>query len=334
MKNIAVLGCGFGTALSIMCRQMGYDVTLWSPFAEEIAAIRREGEHRKLLPGIKLPEGIRLTCDLSCTAHADMILLAVPSHAVRATAQKLASIISPRCLLVNVAKGLEEESLLRLSQVIAEELPQNPLVVLSGPSHAEEVGRGQPTTVVAASADHNAAEAVQDLLMNQSLRIYVNDDLTGVELGGALKNIIALAAGVLDGLGYGDNAKAALLTRGITEISRLGCALGARQDTFAGLTGIGDLIVTCTSPHSRNRRAGILIGQGKTAAEAVAAVGTVEGYRSARCAYALARRTGVEMPIIEQVYQVLFEGKAAGEAVECLMARPKKHEMERSWLTR
>ena len=234
--------------------------------------------------------------------------------------------------MVNVAKGLEDGSYKRLSQVLEEELPQQRIVALSGPSHAEEVGRGAPTTVTVASRERAAAEEVQDLLMNPTLRLYVSDDVIGVELGGALKNVIALAAGIADGLQLGDNAKAALMTRGITEIARLGVAMGARTETFAGLAGIGDLIVTCTSMHSRNRRAGILIGQGENAQEAVRQVGTVEGYPCAKTAYELSRKLQVEMPIVEQAYGVLYQRKDPSQALRDLMSRPKRHESEVIWL--
>ncbi|MFA9381749.1 MAG: NAD(P)H-dependent glycerol-3-phosphate dehydrogenase, partial [Acetanaerobacterium sp.] len=310
-----------------------HEVTLWSAFEPEIELLRTKRENPRLLPGIKLPETVTLTTDADCAAGQDIVLFAVPSGALHEVAGRFAGIIAPETVVVNVGKGLEEESLRRLSQVLEEFLPRNRIVVLSGPSHAEEVARGVPTTVVAASTDHKAAEFVQDALMNPSFRIYVNDDVVGVELGGALKNIIALAAGIIDGLGLGDNSKAALMTRGITEMARLGVLLGGRTETFAGLSGIGDLIVTCTSMHSRNRRAGILIGQGATAEDAIREVGmTVEGYRSAKCAYRLAQRVSVEMPIVNEVYRILYEGKNAREALDDLMGRSKKHEGEEIWL--
>lgn len=241
--------------------------------------------------------------------------------------------MSVNTVAVNTGKGLEDDSLKRMSEVLEEALPANqPIVVLSGPSHAEEVALGMPTTVVAASKDSKYSDYVQSVMSNNMFRIYINNDLVGCELGGSLKNVIALCAGICDGMGFGDNTKAALMTRGITEIARLGVALGGKTDTFAGLTGIGDLIVTCTSMHSRNRRAGILIGQGVTPQEAVDRVGTVEGYICTRAAYNLAKKVGIDMPITEQCYRVLFEGLSAKAAVNNLMGRPKRHEAETVWV--
>ncbi len=241
--------------------------------------------------------------------------------------------MSVNTVAVNTGKGLEDDSLKRMSEVLEEALPANqPIVVLSGPSHAEEVALGMPTTVVAASKDSKYSDYVQSVMSNNMFRIYINNDLVGCELGGSLKNVIALCAGICDGMGFGDNTKAALMTRGITEIARLGVALRGKTDTFAGLTGIGDLIVTCTSMHSRNRRAGILIGQGVTPQEAVDRVGTVEGYICTRAAYNLAKKVGIDMPITEQCYRVLFEGLSAKAAVNNLMGRPKRHEAETVWV--
>ncbi|WP_040197462.1 NAD(P)H-dependent glycerol-3-phosphate dehydrogenase [Candidatus Soleaferrea massiliensis] len=334
MADITVLGAGgFGVALSVMLERFAHRVTLWSAFSEEIEAIKRDGEHKKLLPGVPVPDSIQLTDDISCVAGKELVIFAVPSFAVRQVAQKAVSYLDENTIAANVAKGLERGTLKRLSQVLAEELPRNKVVVLSGPSHAEEVARGIPTTIVCASDDRESAQKVQDIIMNKTLRIYVNDDLIGVELGAALKNVIALAAGINDGLGLGDNSKAALMTRGITEIARLGCALGSQRETFAGLSGIGDLIVTCTSMHSRNRRAGILIGEGNTAAQAIEKVGmTVEGYISCKCAYDLSHKAGIEMPIIDQMYEVLYNDKKARDAIRDLMERPKRHESEMVWL--
>lgn len=334
MADIAVLGAGaFGTALAVLTAGEGHRVTLWASSAASLEAIARDGENRRRLPGVPVPDSIHLSSDLEDVRQAELILLAVPSFAVRETARRLRSYFSPeRQIVVSVAKGLEADTLKRFSQVIEEELSAPP-VILSGPSHAEEIAVRVPTTVVAASVRRADAERVQEILMNPALRIYVNDDVTGVELGGALKNIIALAVGACDGLGLGDNARAALMTRGITEIARLGVAMGAKSETFAGLSGIGDLIVTCTSRHSRNRRAGILIGQGISSQEAVEKVGsTVEGYFAADAAYRLSRRLGVEMPIIRQVHQVLHEGKHPKQAIADLMERPKRHESEVIWL--
>lgn len=332
MANIAILGCGFGTALAVLFDKYGHKITLWSPFEEEVEQISRERENKKLLPGVKISDTISLTNDLNCVREAEVVILAVPSMHIRQTVRKLNGLVNEKAIIVNVAKGLEEDTLFRLSQVIKSELPENSIVSLSGPSHAEEVARDMPTTVVASSENMDAAVKVQDLLTNRTLRIYVNSDLVGVELGGMLKNVIALCAGVCDGLGYGDNTKAALITRGITEIARLGVAMGAKTETFAGLTGIGDLVVTCTSMHSRNRRAGILIGKGIDPEEAVRQIGTVEGYYATKVGWKLKQRYNVEMPILEQCYLVLFEGKRPVEAVNDLMSRSLKHETESTWL--
>ncbi len=334
MAKIVVLGSGgWGTALAVTAFRNGHEVWLWSKFPQEIEEIKKHGENKKLLPGVAIPEEIRLTSDLSCINAAGLIVMAVPSFAVRQTAGLLKPFLTAGATVVNVSKGLEEGSLKRLSAVIQEELPEAKVAVLSGPSHAEEVSRGIPTTVVAAAAEMPVAEYVQELFASGTFRIYTNSDIAGVELGGALKNVIALCAGVCDGLGLGDNTKAALMTRGITEIARLGEALGARSETFGGLSGIGDLIVTCTSMHSRNRRAGILIGEGKTAAQAIQEIGmTVEGYHAAKTAKELADKTGVEMPIVEQCYAVLYQDLSAKQAISNLMSRPYKHEMEQIWI--
>lgn len=332
MSKIAVLGAGgFGTALAVMADKYGNEVLLWSAFETEIEAIRAHSENRKLLPGVAVQSSILLTSKIEELTNCELYILAVPSFAVREVARTLAGVVGKDAPVVNVAKGFEPNTLKRLSQVISEELPLNPVVILSGPSHAEEVARGIPTTVVASSTRFESALLVQDLLMNETLRIYANDDIIGAEIGGALKNIIALAAGICDGLELGDNTKAALMTRGLTEITRLGCAMGAKRETFAGLTGIGDLIVTCTSMHSRNRRAGILIGQGMPPEDAVKKIGTVEGYVAGRSAFLLAKQYGVEMPIVEQLCKVLFEGVSVGTALQALMERPKKHEVEKSF---
>lgn len=334
MAKIVVLGSGgWGTALAVTAFRNGHEVWLWSKFPQEIEEIKKHGENKKLLPGVAIPEDICLTSDFSCINAADLVVMAVPSFAVRQTAGLLKPFLTAGITVVNVSKGLEEGSLKRLSAVIQEELPEAKVAVLSGPSHAEEVSRGIPTTVVAAAAEMPVAEYVQELFASGTFRIYTNSDIAGVELGGALKNVIALCAGVCDGLGLGDNTKAALMTRGITEIARLGEALGARAETFGGLSGIGDLIVTCTSMHSRNRRAGILIGQGKTAVQAIQEIGmTVEGYHAAKTAKELADKTGVEMPIVEQCYAVLYQDLSAKQAISNLMGRPYKHEMEQIWI--
>ena len=270
---------------------------------------------------------------MSACKECEVVVLATPSFAVRETAAKLKTFVQPGTVLVIVSKGIEKGTSLLLGQVVEEEIGDCPVVVFSGPSHAEEVSRHLPTTVVSASKDKAAAELVQDLFMNDYLRVYTSGDVVGVELGGALKNVIALCAGVSDGMGFGDNTKAALMTRGLTEMARLGVALGGREETFAGLSGVGDLIVTCTSMHSRNRRAGILIGQGKTAEEAMKEVGAVvEGYYAAATAKALADQVGVEIPIIQAAYDALYHGKDARQALNELMSRSRKHEIEDSWI--
>lgn len=280
---------------------------------------------------MKIPEEIAIVTDFGCPGEAELVLIAVPSSAVRSVSAQLHGRLAPGAVVVCVSKGFEPETLKRMDEVIAEELPENPCVILSGPSHAEEVAKGIPTTVVAACRDLDMAERVQMTLSGDTFRIYVTDDVIGAELGGALKNVIALAAGALDGLGLGDNTKAALMTRGVAEMARLGVALGAQADTFAGLSGMGDLIVTAAQ-HSRNRRAGILIGQGHTPEAAVKIVGTVEGYLAARAAWQLAQQNGVEMPITEQCYRVCYKGQDPKEALRALMGRPKKQESESAWI--
>ncbi len=329
MANIAVFGAGgWGTALAVMSNRHGHTVKLWSPFEEEIASIRRHGQHRKLLPDIAVDPSICLTCDAAVAAEADLVILAVPSFAIADTAARLRPYLKPGAVVANAGKGLEEKTYRRFTEVIAEALPGIRAVALSGPSHAEEVGRGIPTVVVSASQDLEAATYVQDLLMNPAFRIYTVQDVIGVELGGALKNVIALAAGICDGYGMGDNTKAALMTRGLTEIARLGVKMGADPATFFGLSGMGDLIVTCGSMHSRNRRAGMLIGEGIPPAEAVKRIGTVEGYLVAGTAHELAQKMGVDMPIAEACYRICYENYPLSEAVQALMTRPGKHEQE------
>ena len=332
MAKVTVLGSGgFGVALSLLSERLGHQVTLWSAFEEEIALLKKDREHKKLLPGIAIPPSIVLTADMDCLKEAQLVIFAVPSFVVRKVAAQAKPYLNGQALVVNVAKGLEEGSLLRLSQVLEEELP-NTVVALSGPSHAEEVGRQIPTTVGVSSRDIRAAEQVQEMLMDKSFRIYTNSDLVGVEMGATVKNAIALAAGICDGMGLGDNTKAALITRGISEMARLGLKMGGRSETFAGLSGIGDLIVTCNSMHSRNRRAGILIGQGISAAEAVKQVGTVEGYFATKLVYELAQANQVNMPIISECYQVCYHDKPPRQAIADLMSRPRTHEMEHNWL--
>ncbi len=334
MADFTILGMGgFGLSLAVMLNNFGHNVTVWSAFEQEVEDIRRDGENKQKLPGVRISDEIRLTNDISLVNGADIVIFGIPTRKLREVAQKAAPHMSVNTVAVNTGKGLEDDTLKRMSEVLEEELPANqPIVVLSGPSHAEEVALGMPTTVVAASKDSKYSDYVQSVMSNNMFRIYINNDLVGCELGGSLKNVIALCAGICDGMGFGDNTKAALMTRGITEIARLGVALGGKTDTFAGLTGIGDLIVTGTSMHSRDRRAGILIGQGVTPQEAVDRVGTVEGYICTRAAYNLAKKVGIDMPITEQCYRVLFEGLSAKAAVNNLMGRPKRHEAETVWV--
>lgn len=327
MAKIVILGSGgFGLSLAIMAEHCGHDVTVWSKFQSEIDDIRSHGEHVQKLPGVPVSESIAMTSDISCVKGCEVLIFGIPSSFVRDVAKAASPYVDDNMVIVNTGKGLEEGSLKTLSEVIKEEIHTDKLVVLSGPSHAEELARCVPTTIVAASENHDAAELVQREFGNSYLRIYLNDDVKGCEIGGALKNIIALCVGVCDGLGYGDNTKAALMTRGIHEIARLGKACGANIATFSGLTGIGDLIVTCTSMHSRNRRAGILIGQGVSPEEAVERVGTVEGYFCCKAAYELSRRLGIEMPITEQLNEVLFNGGDVRLALGALMNRPQNYE--------
>ena len=329
MAKIVILGSGgFGLAIAIMAKQCGkHDVTVWSKFQSEIDDIRAHGEHQQKLPGVQIPNEIVLTSDISCIKGCDILIFGIPSSFVRGVAKEAKPFIDEHMTIVNTGKGLEENSLKRLSEVIEEELGVKDLVVLSGPSHAEEVARCVPTTMACASKNAEAAKYIQSELGNSFLRLYLNDDVIGCELGGALKNIIALCCGICGGMGYGDNTKAALMTRGIHEIARLGKACGAKVETFSGLTGIGDLIVTCTSMHSRNRRAGILIGQGISPEEAGKRVGTVEGYCCCNAAYQLAKKMGVEMPITEQLNKVLFEGGDVRDALGKLMNRPQIYEV-------
>ncbi|MDD3368335.1 MAG: NAD(P)H-dependent glycerol-3-phosphate dehydrogenase [Lachnospiraceae bacterium] len=330
MSKIAILGAGsWGIALSVLLHQNGHEITVWSIVEAEIAMLQKEHEHKDKLPGVKLPSDMKFTSDLkSAVADKDVLVLAVPSVYTRSTAKSLAPFVAAGQIIVNVAKGIEENTLMTLSEIIEEEIPQANVAVLSGPSHAEEVGKGLPTTIVVGAHKKETAEYLQNIFMSDVFRVYSSPDVLGMELGGALKNVVALAAGIADGLCYGDNTKAALITRGIAEITRLGTAMGGKAETFAGLTGIGDLIVTCASMHSRNRRAGILIGQGKSYEEAMAEVKmVVEGVYSTKAAVALAKKYEIQMPIIEQVNAVLFEGKTAAEAVKDLMMRDKKVEI-------
>lgn len=329
MANIGVIGAGsWGIALSVLLSNNGHEVKVWSIIEDEITMLKENHEHKDKLPGVILSDRITFTSNLQeAVENKDLLVLAVPSPYVRSTAASLREVVSEGQLIVNVAKGVEESTLMTLSQVIEEEVPQAEVAVLSGPSHAEEVGRGIPTTIVVGAQKKETAEWIQNIFMSDVFRVYISPDVLGIELGAALKNVVALAAGIADGLGYGDNTKAALITRGIAEISRLGMAMGGRFETFCGLSGIGDLIVTCASMHSRNRRAGILIGQGKTMDEAMKEVKmVVEGVYSAKAAMGLAEKYHVQIPIIEQVNKVLFENKPAAEAMKELMTRDKKIE--------
>lgn len=329
MADITVLGAGsWALGLSLLLKDNGHKVTVWSALPEEIRLLSEKHENPKYLPGIYLPEDILLTEKIDeAVSGAEVIVLAVASRFTRETAKRLSGLIPKEVVIVNVAKGIESGSLLTLSEQIREELPENPVAVLSGPSHAEEVARRMPTLVTIACEDEEIAKRLQKIFASPLFRVYTSTDVLGIEIGGALKNVIALAAGMGDGLGYGDNVKAALITRGISEIARLALKMGAHPETLYGLSGIGDLIVTCDSMHSRNRRAGILIGQGKSMEEAVSEVNmVVEGIVSAKAAFDLAKKYDVEMPIITQVNKVLFEGQSPREAVDLLMMRDLKAE--------
>lgn len=329
--KIAVIGAGsWGTALSVSLSGNGHTIKIWDVDKSHLEELSENRENTRYLPGVKLPDSVQISYTVGeAIEGSDIVLFSAPSQHFRSALNGALPYLKPEMVLVNVAKGIEQKTLKRLSEIAFEKLPNAKYVVLSGPSHAEEVGRGMPTTLVSASEELELAEYIQDVFMSDRLRIYTNSDVAGVELGGALKNIIALGAGISDGMGYGDNAKAALMTRGITEIARLGVKLGANLSTFSGLTGIGDLIVTCTSMHSRNRRCGILIGEGMKPSEAVKEVGmVVEGIYTAEAAYELAKQIGVEMPITEQIYQVINESTDAREAVKSLMTRQRKHETE------
>ena len=334
MERIGIIGSGtWGTAIAVLLHNNGHQVTLWSAIPEEIEEIGRTHRHKNL-PEVTLPEDITYTADLEEAMRDKRILvMAVPSVFVRSTARRMKPLCKDGQIVVDLAKGIEENSLKTMSEIIKEEIPQCEAAVLSGPSHAEEVSRGLPTTCVAGSRKRQVAEEIQSIFMSPFFRVYTSPDVRGIEVGAALKNVIALAAGIADGLGYGDNTKAALVTRGIAEIARLGTAMGGKPQTFAGLSGIGDLIVTCASMHSRNRRAGILIGKGYTMEEAMKEVQmVVEGVYSAKAALALAKKYYLELPIVEQVNEVLFDNKPASEAVGDLMLRdPRIENSELPW---
>ncbi|WP_078596934.1 NAD(P)H-dependent glycerol-3-phosphate dehydrogenase [Evansella clarkii] len=334
MSKIAVLGSGsWGTALSIVLASNGHDVYLWGRSEEQANEININHTNNRYLPDIKLPEGINAVTDLNHSLEgAEAVLLVVPTKAMREVLKKVTTLIDRPVLFIHASKGIEPGTHLRVSEIIEEEIPVSlraGVAALSGPSHAEEVSLYQPTTVTSSSSDPETAKRVQDLFMNKHFRVYTNPDLIGVEIGGSLKNIIAIGAGMTNGLGYGDNAKAALMTRGLAEITRLGLKMGANPLTFAGLSGLGDLIVTCTSVHSRNWRAGNMLGKGKSVEEVLSEMGmVVEGIRTTQAAYELARKLEVEMPITNELYEVLFNNKSPEEAVTELMGRVKKHEVE------
>ena len=326
MSKVTVLGSGgWGMALAMSAFDKGCDVTLWSPFKEEVENLKSTRTNEKLLKGIYLPEGINITDDLSVVEGDTLTIIATPSTAVREVAKKLKE-YKDFGIVINVSKGFEKGSLKRLSEVISEEIPESPIVALTGPSHAEEVARKMPTSIVAASDSLAAAQVVQSIMSSPYLKIYTSGDIIGAELGGALKNIVAIAAGVCGGLGLGDNTRAALITRGMTEMARLGVCMGAKGYTFTGLTGIGDLIVTCMSDHSRNNRFGKKLGQGVSVKDALEQVGTVEGYYAAEMAHNLSIKYGIELPIITACYEVMYEGKDIKQALFDLMERPGRSE--------
>lgn len=331
MAKIGMIGAGsWGTALAVVLDKNGHEVTVWSAIEAEVLMLKEHREHIDKLPGVELPDTIRYTSGLEqAVSGMDALVLAVPSMYTRQTAHCMAPFVEDGQLVISVAKGIEEDTLMTLSQIIEQEIPQSVTAVLCGPSHAEEVGRGMPSALVAGAKSRETAERVQHYFMNEAFRVYTSPDVLGMEIGASLKNVIALAAGMADGLGYGDNTKAALITRGINEIGRLGLAMGAKYETLSGLTGIGDLIVTCASMHSRNRRAGILMGKGYSMKQAMDEVKmVVEGVYSAKAAMGLAKKYGVALPIIEQVNAALFDDKPVKDAVYELMTRDKKAENE------
>ncbi|MDK2822534.1 MAG: glycerol-3-phosphate dehydrogenase [Clostridia bacterium] len=333
MKEIGILGAGsWGTALAVTLAKKGFNVKLWCRDQGQAVQLVKTRENIKYLPGVVLPHNINVSINIEeVLANTSYIVFAVPSHAIREILGQIKSLIIPEMILINTAKGIEPNTLMRLSEVFEDEIPgiKSRFSVLSGPSHAEEVGRDMPTAVVAASTKREVAEKVQDIFMTPKFRVYTNPDVVGVEIGGAMKNVIALATGIADGLGYGDNTKAALITRGMTEIARLGVKMGANPLTFAGLTGIGDLVVTCTSMHSRNRRAGMALGQGKELDTVLEEMGmVVEGVRTTKAAVLLGKKFNVELPIAYEVNNVLFNGITPSEGVVNLMTRIKTHEME------
>lgn len=328
MAKVSIIGGGsWGIAIAVLLHKNGHQITVWSALESEIKMLQENHEH-KMLPGVKLAEDtVFTTDDREAVDGQDLLVMAVASAYTRQTAHRLSPLVAPGQKILNVAKGIEEHTVMTLSEIIEQEIPQADVAVMSGPSHAEEVGRGIPTTIVVGAKSRKTAEYIQNLFMNEVFRVYISPDVLGMELGGSLKNVVALAAGIADGLGYGDNTKAALITRGIAEITRLGTAMGGRAETFGGLTGIGDLIVTCASMHSRNRRAGILLGQGKSLQETLDEVKmVVEGVNTVQAACQLAEKYHVSMPITQSIYAVLFEGKNVEDAVLELMTRDNKAE--------
>lgn len=332
MAKIAILGCGYGTALGVLYSTYGHEVITWTKFEQEALQLRTEREHKRLLPGVKLPDALGVTTDVKCVSGADIVIVAIPSPFYRDTIKLVKEHIGKDTVVINVSKGLEGSTGNRLSQILTEELPHNPVGVITGPCHAEEIARLVPTTEVCAAYDTDTARYIQKTLNNEKYRIYRNDDVAGCELGGVLKNPIALGCGIARGMKLGDNTVAALMTRGMTEITRLGVALGANWKTFTGMAGIGDLIVTCTSLHSRNYRAGFLIGEGMAAADAVAQVGTVEGYTSSKIAFRLAQERGIDTPIIEEIVNICYNGIDPKTSIASLMTRKSRHEREVFWM--
>ncbi|MBP0979543.1 MAG: NAD(P)-dependent glycerol-3-phosphate dehydrogenase [Oscillospiraceae bacterium] len=328
MLTISILGSGsFGCAIASVYNKFNFNITLWSHSAEEAQEIKINRENKRCLPGINIDSKINITSNISDVFDSDIIFIVVPSFAVRVTLNLIKNKIKPEAILVCLSKGFEESTLELLSDIIKEILPQNKFVILSGPSHAEEIAKEMTTTLVAASENIDTAIYIQKIFSTSFIRIYTNTDIVGVQIGAALKNIIALAIGICDGMNLGDNAKAALMTRGLSEISRLGVAAGANQKTFSGLSGLGDLIVTCTSLHSRNRRAGILIGRGQNTDSAISKIGmTVEGYSATKCAYNLSQKYNIELPIINEIYNILYKNKDPKKAFENLFSRPYKFE--------
>lgn len=332
MKKITVIGAGsFGTSLAILLTNKGYDVSIWGRKKSQLALMRETRENPHYLPKVKLPESLKIVDDMDdALKGADMLVFSVPAQNFRGVLETAKAFMTGKEIVVNVAKGIEKGTLMRLSEVAKEVIPNICYVALSGPSHAEEVARLLPTTVAVSCEDKAVALEVQEIFNTDRFRVYTNDDLVGVELGGSLKNIIALGAGISDGMGFGDNAKAAMMTRGITEMIRLGTAMGSKSETFSGLTGLGDLIVTCTSMHSRNRRCGILIGQGMSVNDAVDEIGmVVEGLATAEAAGALAEKYNIEMPITQSICDLIYGRTNAVDAVNALMGRKTKNEMQR-----